>query len=145
MADFDKTRIIKKMMCGSFFAGPLLHFWFSKGIPFIITKFLPSKFSYFKLLTKRKIILASIFFDQLFFSVFFNINFSIINSFLFNGKNFKESVKLSKNNIWSIMKKNWKYWPFVQFINFSIIPMNFKVLWVNIFGIIWNLYLLSIA
>lgn len=42
---------------------------------------------------------------------------------------------------WSALKTNWMIWPFVQFINFTYVPLPHRVLFANIISIGWNSYL----
>ena len=35
----------------------------------------------------------------------------------------------------------WKFWPAVNVINFSIVPMHFRVLYMNVMSVFWSGYL----
>ncbi|CCE66031.1 hypothetical protein TPHA_0O00610 [Tetrapisispora phaffii CBS 4417] len=51
-------------------------------------------------------------------------------------------IKEKLNKLWlSTLLTNWKIWPFFQLINFSIIPLQFRLLTVNFMAIFWNTYL----
>jgi protein Mpv17 len=39
------------------------------------------------------------------------------------------------------LQKNWMVWPFVQLINFRFIPLEHRVLLVNVISLGWNCYL----
>ena len=39
------------------------------------------------------------------------------------------------------MQMNWRLWPLVQLVNFTLVPTKLQVLWVNMFGLIFNVYL----
>ncbi|KYK54624.1 integral membrane protein, Mpv17/PMP22 family [Drechmeria coniospora] len=42
---------------------------------------------------------------------------------------------------WPALKANWMVWPFVQFINFTFMPLHHRLLFANIIAIGWNSYL----
>jgi protein Mpv17 len=39
------------------------------------------------------------------------------------------------------LKTNWQIWPGVQFVNFAYVPLDFRVLIVNVVSLGWNCYL----
>jgi len=39
------------------------------------------------------------------------------------------------------IKKNWQVWPAVQLLNFSVVPLEHRVLLVNVVSLGWNCYL----
>lgn len=41
----------------------------------------------------------------------------------------------------SALQGNWMVWPFVQVVNFSFVPVDYRVLFVNGLSIFWNCYL----
>ncbi|KAL2135514.1 hypothetical protein VTI74DRAFT_8245 [Chaetomium olivicolor] len=48
--------------------------------------------------------------------------------------------KLGKN-YWDALKTNWMIWPFVQMVNFKLVPLQHRLLFVNVISIGWNCYL----
>jgi len=44
-------------------------------------------------------------------------------------------------NLWETLLENWKVWPAVQLLNFSVVPVKFQVLFVNLVAIWWNFVL----
>jgi len=42
---------------------------------------------------------------------------------------------------WPALSRNWMVWPVVQFINFKYVPLELRVLVVNIVSLGWNCYL----
>ena len=48
--------------------------------------------------------------------------------------------KLAKS-YWPALSTNYLVWPFVQVINFKFVPLDHRVLFVNIVSIGWNCYL----
>jgi len=39
------------------------------------------------------------------------------------------------------MEKLWRFWPLANIINFSMIPLEYRVLYVNCMSMLWNGYL----
>ena len=46
-----------------------------------------------------------------------------------------------KNSYFSALKMNWALWPGVQAINFKFVPLEGRVLVVNVVSLGWNCYL----
>lgn len=42
---------------------------------------------------------------------------------------------------WPTLQTNWMLWPFVQVINFTFLPLQYRLLFANIVSIGWNSYL----
>lgn len=42
---------------------------------------------------------------------------------------------------WPALQANWMLWPFVQFVNFTFLPLQHRVLFANVISIGWNSYL----
>ncbi|KAG7005737.1 hypothetical protein G7Y79_00018g045440 [Physcia stellaris] len=71
--------------------------------------------------------------------------FASTNLFLFlssmavmEGSDPKEKLN---NSYWNALQKNWMVWPAVQAINFKLVPLEHRVLVVNIVSLGWNCYL----
>ena len=46
-----------------------------------------------------------------------------------------------ESTYWPALSRNWMIWPVVQFINFKYVPLELRVLVVNIVSLGWNCYL----
>ncbi|KAK5992721.1 Protein SYM1 [Cladobotryum mycophilum] len=42
---------------------------------------------------------------------------------------------------WPALQTNWMVWPFVQCINFTFVPLQYRLLFANVISIGWNSYL----
>lgn len=51
----------------------------------------------------------------------------------------------TKNNLWETLVANWYCWPIINFVNFLVIPINYRVLFSNFAAVFWNMFLSSIA
>jgi protein Mpv17 len=45
----------------------------------------------------------------------------------------------------SALQKNWMVWPFVQLGNFTMVPLEHRVMVVNVISLGWNCYLSYIS
>jgi len=57
------------------------------------------------------------------------------------GTIFDQGVQKVKDLLWPTLLENWKVWPAVQLLNFSVVPVKFQVLFVNCVAIWWNFVL----
>lgn len=46
-----------------------------------------------------------------------------------------------ESTYWEALKKNWMVWPAVQAVNFKFVPLEHRVLVVNVVSLGWNCYL----
>lgn len=46
-----------------------------------------------------------------------------------------------ERNWWPTLRANWTVWPAFQALNFSVVPVRFRLLLVNVFSIGWNCFL----
>lgn len=60
---------------------------------------------------------------------------------LLNGMGFNKGIEIFKERILEISLDNGKFWPFVNFINFYIIPYHLRVYFAQFSSLIWNIYL----
>ena len=45
------------------------------------------------------------------------------------------------DNIANVLAVNYCFWPFINFMNFKYIPLKFRMLAVNLCGLLWNSFL----
>ncbi|KAJ1371937.1 Protein Mpv17 [Parelaphostrongylus tenuis] len=126
LKSYDTMRTSRFVILASFFIAPSLNVWFKalervKGSPNIVP-------------LKRMII------DQTLFSPWFNA-LILLNLRLLEGISFKESYRKMKNDWWTIYKNSLKVWPAVQLINFYLIPLNMRIIVVQLVAFFWNSYL----
>eukprot|EP00188_Purpureofilum_apyrenoidigerum_P003605 Plantae.Rhodophyta-Purpureofilum_apyrenoidigerum.ctg3830.p1 GENE.Plantae.Rhodophyta-Purpureofilum_apyrenoidigerum.ctg3830~~Plantae.Rhodophyta-Purpureofilum_apyrenoidigerum.ctg3830.p1 ORF type:complete len:296 (+),score=37.94 Plantae.Rhodophyta-Purpureofilum_apyrenoidigerum.ctg3830:56-943(+) len=125
--DLDWRRTMSITTWFTIVGTPILHKWFG-----VLERFFPgnSKFNPLRMMLV----------DQTTFAVFFN-------SVLLWGINFlesfkpKEAYKQVTTSLPSILVANWKLWPIAQLINFSFIPVQFRVLWTNVIAFAWTIIL----
>jgi len=64
---------------------------------------------------------------------------------IFKGGSLIESKKEFEEKAWTTMVRNWQLWPLVQLINFTLIPACYQVPYVNLFALMFNVYLSYMA
>jgi Mpv17 / PMP22 family len=50
-----------------------------------------------------------------------------------------------KQKLWPTLVANWYCWPIINFVNFLVIPIEYRVLFSNAASVFWNMFLSSIA
>ncbi|KAH7027622.1 sym-1 [Microdochium trichocladiopsis] len=75
--------------------------------------------------------------DQLIFAPIM-INVFLRSMATMEGVSAQEKVDKS---YWDALKANWMIWPFVQAVNFKFVPLDYRVLAVNVVSIGWNCFL----
>ncbi|GAB1310244.1 Protein required for ethanol metabolism [Madurella fahalii] len=108
------------------------------------TIFGPSAATWFKFLQRNvnlrsanATILARVACDQLIFAPTF-IGVFLSSMAVLEGGSVKEKIDKSYS---SALTTNWMIWPFVQMVNFKVVPLEHRVLFVNVISIGWNCYL----
>lgn len=125
LKNHDLMRSGRMALYGGAVFGPAATTWF---------KFLQNKVV-FK--NKNVEILARVGLDQ---TMFASTNLFIFLSSMAIMEGGSPKEKLEKS-YWTALTKNWMVWPFVQAINFKLIPLHHRVLVVNVVSLGWNCYL----
>ena len=60
---------------------------------------------------------------------------------LMSGKSIAQTYREVKVKAKHTIIKAWSFRPWVQYINFSLVPIQWRVLYINAFGFVWNIYL----
>lgn len=122
----DTWRVLKFSGIGTFFVGPVLHYWYG----FLSRRFIgASLFS-----TVQRVALDQLFFAPLFIPAFFSI------ILILDGK--PELIVDKLKSDWaSTMVTNYSVWIPAMFLNFKFVPPTLQVLFSNGVGFGWNIYL----
>ncbi|CAD6499754.1 BgTH12-03862 [Blumeria graminis f. sp. triticale] len=128
VGNHDVARSGRMALYGSMF-GPVASRWFG----FLQTRIV--------LKNKNLEILARVASDQTFFAGT-NLFCFLSSMAIMEGIDPKE--KLEKT-YFTALTKNWMVWPFVQVVNFKFVPLQHRVLLVNMVSVGWNCYLSSVS
>ncbi|XP_051964733.1 peroxisomal membrane protein 2 [Xyrauchen texanus] len=115
---------------GLVITGPVSHYFYQ-----LLEVLMPSTVPYS--LIKRLLL------ERLIFAPAFLLLFYVVMNAL-EGKKLAELQKKLKTSYWPAMKMNWKVWTPFQFININYIPVQFRVLFANLFALFWYAYLASV-
>jgi len=86
-------------------------------------------------------LLIKIVLDQTFFSALLNILYASLNGIL-SDLSPNEAFARARQVLVPAMVSSWRFWPAVQLISYSpLIPVDFKLLWIDTMEILWVAYL----
>ena len=128
---YDIKRNVQFSSIGFFFVAPMLHLNYSKILPFLF----PSGVKYEAL--------KKLAFDQSIFASIMTAGFfCLINCIEGNG--IQKGINDTKEKYLTTMMVNWKLWIPASFVNFTIMPNQYQVLFANCVSVIYNIMLSSI-
>jgi hypothetical protein len=142
--EYNITRTFVFWLFGTFMSGPANHLWMNRlnkiGKNLVFTK------KYSK--NKANVIMVSL--DQLLYSPIYSITFytfaHYLNEKLNNKENksnkiiFNESIYHTKKIFPITYSSEFLFWPFIQFINFKYININYRVLFMSKCNLLWSIF-----
>eukprot|EP00301_Raphidiophrys_heterophryoidea_P009248 c13612_g1_i1.p1 GENE.c13612_g1_i1~~c13612_g1_i1.p1 ORF type:complete len:470 (-),score=85.78 c13612_g1_i1:93-1502(-) len=105
-------------------SGIACHYWFS---------FLQNKFSAPSLLS----VLMMVALDQICYSPISTCVFFLWTSFM-QRASVSHALEVAFQNVVPTLQLNWLVWPFIQIVNFWIVPLRLRVLVVNVMCVVWS-------
>jgi len=129
--NYDYRRTMNLFLIGSLVSAPLIHLWYVKGAPAICRHVTQNAklYPYISLAADQTLIATSTLALFLFLSEYMQ-NF-----------NAQAAVYNVRRKFWSAITTNWKVWPPIILINFLFVPLHFRVLFTNLIGFFWGIYL----
>jgi hypothetical protein len=122
----DFQRSARFALLGFCFIGPVQKHW----IYFLEKTFEPRGWG----------IIKKVLTDQAFFAP--ALNLCVISGLeKMQGKDWTSVWTKLKNTYPDVMRNSYKLWPAVSFINFYVIPLQYRVLFVTVVALFWNIYL----
>ncbi|KAL7270463.1 Protein required for ethanol metabolism [Rhizina undulata] len=126
LPNHDYPRTLRMGFYGGFIFGPMVVKWYS----FLQRRILiPNR--------PNAEIVARVALDQL---VFTPINLTLFFSAMSLLEGGGPAEKL-RGSFWTGLVSNWKVWPAVQLVNFRVVPLEYRLLVVNVVSLGWNSYL----
>lgn len=131
-AKYDWTRTLVSTAVGLFYFGPAAHLWYDWVFSILPSVSLVS--------TLQKAALGQLIFGPVFTCVFFGT--SLMQSGTFSLRAWGKKIKTDLPSAWL---SGTGFWPLVDLISFSIVPVKFIPLFVNFCSFVWTIYLSMVA
>jgi hypothetical protein len=143
---FDLKRMIVFSTVGAIYFAPCLHVWFNTL----------NKMPFPKTWSSGKKAFAMVGIDALFFSVILNAGFffafALVESLypvgfkgVALGAVFARGWQACLAKLGPTLIANYYCWPFLNYVNFAYIPVQYRVLFVNFASVFWNMYYSKMA
>ncbi|CAJ1943188.1 unnamed protein product [Cylindrotheca closterium] len=129
---FDTKRLIFTTMIGALYFAPAAHYWYEAIFHFLPGKGLVSTF--------QKALLGQAIFGPAFTCIFFAS--SLIQNNTFTIANWGAKIRSDLPGAWLAGSA---FWPIVDIISYSLIPVSLIPLFVNICSLVWTIYLSIVA
>ncbi|CDS41086.1 protein Mpv17 [Echinococcus multilocularis] len=129
--EWELSRTVKFGAIGLFVIGPTLNFWYAfldriyNGQSVIRT---------LKMVATDQVVMAPILCSSIIGLAAFTRNWSV-----------EEAKQKLSTSFCSALKKNYMVWPPTQFINFTFVPVHFRLFVVNFVSLFWNSFLSYIS
>lgn len=127
-SSFDTKRMIFSIMIGALYFAPAAHYWYEA-----IFRFLPGKGL---VSTLQKALLGQAIFGPSFTCIFFAS--SLMQNGTFSLANWGAKIRSDLPGAWLAGSA---FWPLVDIISYSLIPVRMIPLFVNLCSLIWTIYL----
>lgn len=82
--------------------------------------------------------------DQLTWTPFINSLFFATTSFM-QHRDADLAVQSVQDKLWPTLKVNWVVWPVLQGINLALVPLPYRILFVNVASLFWSAFLSNMA
>lgn len=129
---YDWTRTLVSTAVGLFYFGPAAHAWYEWVFSILPSTSLIS--------TLQKATLGQLLFGPSFTCIFFAT--SLMQAGQFNIKNWIEKIKSDLFGVWI---SGVGFWPLVDLISFSVVPIKYIPLFINLCSFVWTIYLSMVA
>jgi len=128
LKEVDTYRALKFGAIGAVYVGPIISTWYR-----FLERAIVFKSAGLQAVGKMAV-------DQIFLAPTFLYSFLWING-LTSFKPVDEVKREAHKNYFDILITNYKVWPFVQVFNFWVVPLRYRVIFVQVIAIFWNTYL----
>jgi len=129
--EFCLERNIRLSLCGFIYFGPTMRFWYGA-----LDRLVKSK-TFFRPLKMLVI-------DQGFFAPCYMVTVLFVTK-LARGQSPASIVENFPTDYPRLIFGCWTVWPWVQVANFTLIPLEFRVLFGNVVALFWNTYVSRIS
>ncbi|KAL4487911.1 hypothetical protein ABPG72_022771 [Tetrahymena utriculariae] len=135
----DYRRTCCNTFVGAFIQAPLLHGWMNVVLQRVLNIYLPRMGLLVNATNTQKTI-WSVVLDQLLYSPFIQFFYYMSTNLLING-NLESGINAIKNKMPKSLVDSYKIWPASNYICYGYVPLQFRVLWTNLVGVGWQMYM----
>jgi Mpv17 / PMP22 family len=127
---YDPIRSMHLAITGFLYSGPISHTWYN-----VLERIVVSwpRHPYLGLIQR-------LFYDAFLFSPIAVGGYFIVRSTL-EGRDLEGIVTKLQTKWWAATSASWSFWPLANVVNFSFVPIQFRVLYNNSLSLFWNAYL----
>lgn len=130
----DSKRILQVAMTGFVWSGPITHFWYA-----LLEQIYSRIATIFSIHSPAVAMLVK----RILFSPTVVTGYFMVRSFL---EGYNDWIGSARENLQTEFRPTlysaWKFWPAVNSINFYFVPLPFRVLYMNVFSLLWSSYLI---
>ncbi|GMI10792.1 hypothetical protein TrRE_jg3083 [Triparma retinervis] len=137
---WNVVRMAAFTVAGGFFVGPFVHYWYE--VLWAVGRRLPAN-TPSKLTTLLQVFLDQTIGVALFFPAYFYVYEACEALFAFRRPMPSVATSKIRADLGSILVNQYKVWPFINFVSFSMVPEQLRVLFSNLASVFWNIYLCS--
>ena len=126
-------KVSKFMLFGLLWAGPSSHYWQN-----LLEKIVPQGIKESRSMWAiRKTIV-----DQLVYGPVANAVFLTFMGRVIEQKNIPATIAKVVNDFWYTQINGWAVWPLASVVNQFFVPLQLRVLWLNVVGLFWSTWLM---
>ncbi|CAG0915787.1 unnamed protein product [Notodromas monacha] len=129
LTEVDKGRALRFAAIGTIYVGPMLRGWY--GV-------LEARFG---ANGAAQTVLKKVAADQLIFAPAFLSTILLAIEGFRNGIHYDKMKKFMKNTYWDVLMTNYYIWPAAQVVTFSLVPLEYRTLFVQCVALVFNTYL----
>lgn len=128
----DTTRVLHVAITGSLWSGPITHYWY-----IVLEKMYSAIAKAFNIHSPAVGLIVKLILDSTIFSTVTITGYFIVRSFL-EGTGIEGATKKLKTRFISTLFGAWRFWPMANAVNFWFVPMQFRVLYMNVLSLFWT-------
>lgn len=128
ISSLDFERLSRFLGLGFCLAGPGMHYWYSALDKYVTRGTRTAT-------TVRKILLDQVLFLPLYLLIYLTILAAL------RGDRLQEINSRIKRDMYPALMDSYKVWPLAQTINFYLLPLKFRIIFINAIALFWNMYI----
>lgn len=115
---------------GFLYSGPSAHFW--------------QKFMEYAFQGKRDLqtVLLKVLVDQSTYGPVCNVLFMAFASLVLEGRTMSFTARRIRTDFPAVQRNGWRLWPLAALINYKFVPVQFRVLFINVVALLWTTFLI---